>query len=387
MAWTDIRYRCGHRDRIQMYGPGRDRDARIWAYGQRLCSACWRELMNARADKPATPIAIFRRSTASEGELIISRAWDCWAPLMVRGYRMREEEDERQDPLAPWWQPRMGKVWVRTVTPAELEEEIDWLKNTVGARFPQLEPKKPATAPVIPRAFKRIEMSPGAHERIAVASDTIRKALRGAKKPYIAFSGGKDSTVVMALVHSIRPEAPVIWSDDELEYPETVSLMMASQARLGALFRSTLGFATHAGWFVPWSDRPFWREPLPGAERIGMSMEEWAQQEGYDLTFLGLRGDESRNRASFLAVAGPNYRRTTGRVSCPIWNWSDEDVFAFLGMGTIPYNAAYDRFEAMDLPLELRRVGPLPLCPRLTLAVGWPDLLAGLESRYGPRWG
>ena len=40
------------------------------------------------------------------------------------------------------------------------------------------------------------------------------------EKVYVAFSGGKDSTVLLHLVRSIYPEVPAVFSDTGLEYPE-----------------------------------------------------------------------------------------------------------------------------------------------------------------------
>jgi hypothetical protein len=37
---------------------------------------------------------------------------------------------------------------------------------------------------------------------------------------YISFSGGKDSTVLLHLVHSMYPDVPAVFVDTGLEYPE-----------------------------------------------------------------------------------------------------------------------------------------------------------------------
>lgn len=37
---------------------------------------------------------------------------------------------------------------------------------------------------------------------------------------YVAFSGGKDSTVLLHLVRSLYPEVPAVFVDTGLEYPE-----------------------------------------------------------------------------------------------------------------------------------------------------------------------
>ena len=37
---------------------------------------------------------------------------------------------------------------------------------------------------------------------------------------YVAFSGGKDSTVLLDIVRKIHPEVPAVFVDTGLEYPE-----------------------------------------------------------------------------------------------------------------------------------------------------------------------
>lgn len=41
MAWYPITYRCGHEDRIQIYGPVKDRQWKADRSADRLCRDCW----------------------------------------------------------------------------------------------------------------------------------------------------------------------------------------------------------------------------------------------------------------------------------------------------------------------------------------------------------
>jgi hypothetical protein len=198
--------------------------------------------------------------------------------------------------------------------------------------------------------------------------------------------------VTLALCAAIRDDVVAAWSDDELEYPESITLMAGLQQALGAQFVVSLGFAQHAGWFTPWSSRPYWRDPLPGALRAGMDHDDWMALRGHDLTVLGTRAEESQQRRRWLlAHAAGNaglyrVRSGTGLRCCPIWEWSADDVWALIAGWRLPYNRAYDVLEAIGVPRHRQRVGPLPLTPRAYLADGWPELLARLEARYGPRW-
>jgi len=230
--------------------------------------------------------------------------------------------------------------------------------------------------------------SDGFQQRLASAMVIARMALSQSRKPYIAYSGGKDSLAVTAIVHTVAPDVELLWSDDELEYPETVEHMTRLAHVAGSQLTVTLGWAKHAGWFRPWHEEPSWREPLPGSLRIEQDIDEYQGEQGYDLVFLGLRAAENRRRRDWLLQAGHTYRNGRGvRTKCnPIYDWSSDDVWALIAGWHLPYNRAYDVLADMGRHRNSWRLGPLPLAPRITLEYGWPELLAHLELRYGRRW-
>lgn len=220
------------------------------------------------------------------------------------------------------------------------------------------------------------------------ATATIRKALVGKRRPYVAVSGGKDSAAVAHLVMTIRPDVTLHWTDDELEYPETVDLMAGYRATYGDQLVISCGRSAHAGWFTPWTDAPYWRDTLSGTYRKILPADDWMAARGHDVTFLGTRGLESQDRARWLDEHGPLYRVTsgTGLRCCPIWDWPTDYVYQYLEREGVPLNPVYDRLAEIGVELERRRVGPLPLVPRDYLVNGWDSLLAKLEDRYGKHW-
>lgn len=213
--------------------------------------------------------------------------------------------------------------------------------------------------------------------RVARARALIENALaRPGIAPWcVAFSGGKDSAVALDLVRARAPDIPVAWMDDGWDYPETIQFIEETERRLG---RRILRIE------VPVS-APFWKTtPYPGddparAHPVDMSLDDW--QRSYSV-FIGLRAGESNDRRRTLRRNGPLYYNKSWQhwQCCPLADWDDMDVWAYIVAHDLPYNAVYDRLASMDVPLKYRRVGPLTAYmvwqygAVSTLRQGWPDL-------------
>lgn len=68
-----------------------------------------------------------------------------------------------------------------------------------------------------------IEQKKSLFYKIEVAKQVIKEALFVATNPAVAFSGGKDSTVLLHLVRQIKPGIIVIYGNTGVEFPECVS--------------------------------------------------------------------------------------------------------------------------------------------------------------------
>ena len=54
MAWYDVKFSCGHEERMQLYGPTKDRYRKIEYFErQGLCRACWEEQRRIDAEAKA----------------------------------------------------------------------------------------------------------------------------------------------------------------------------------------------------------------------------------------------------------------------------------------------------------------------------------------------
>lgn len=233
---------------------------------------------------------------------------------------------------------------------------------------------------------------PSFRAKVRSAETIVARACTSATSWYVAFSGGKDSLVVLDLVRRQHPHVIVNWSDDELEYDEQPQYIIDLAAAWHLDLRVTLGHAEHGGWFRPWRSEPYWRDPVPGALWIGERIETWSARQGWGGSFVGLRKQEASHRRWYLTAKGRLHATATagqysGQWRCnPLANWSVDDVWAYIANRTLPYNPVYDRLAAIGVPRAAQRVGPLPLTPGWILRAGWPDLFRRLVARYGQRW-
>jgi phosphoadenosine phosphosulfate reductase len=220
----------------------------------------------------------------------------------------------------------------------------------------------------------------GFQRKVDHALDIIRLA----PPPYVAFSGGKDSLVALALARQIYKYPTAMWCDDELEYPEQETYIPDVCAHMGVDLVVMQGGSTHADWFRPWTDTPFWRQPSPYMIWDDRHPSWWAMEHGYEATILGLRRDESIKRRLYLSKKHEVYQVKTGMVMChPIAGWTLNDIWAAIVAWNLTYNPVYDRLTEIGVPLSKQRVGPLPLSNAGHLREGWPEMYSRLVARYG----
>ncbi len=209
--------------------------------------------------------------------------------------------------------------------------------------------------------------------RLSQARLHIRKALALGVAGYVALSGGKDSTVIYALVREQMPSIPAVWSDDEWWLPETLEYIQRLQGR-GLDVRQIRTNAWHSDLLVVTGEY----DGIP----------DYAQQQGWSLCFLGLRQEESSARRVHLRTKGPLFYAQGNKAwQCnPIHNWTWRDVWAYIVWLGVDYNKAYDRLEEIGVPPERQRVGPLAVERALgygqleILKRGWPDLYNKFSS-------
>jgi phosphoadenosine phosphosulfate reductase len=209
-------------------------------------------------------------------------------------------------------------------------------------------------------AFRLRVFTPEFRRKCAIARKRVRTALeriardqlrRGDSRAlgYVAFSGGKDSTVVLDLVLAANPSIDICWYDDGWDYPETLEFLEATEARLGKHILR-----------VTYPPEHLWAGADPDREHPS-DMLAHEINDRYASVFLGLRAQESGMRRWLFAGRGYLYWHKGDKQwhCCPIYDWSVADVWAYIAEHELPYNAVYDRLAELGVPLEQRRVGPL----------------------------
>lgn len=204
--------------------------------------------------------------------------------------------------------------------------------------------------------------------RVLEAERIIRQAMAVIDKPVIAWSGGKESTIlahivcvkmglrvpVMSLFTDLEPpgtraymDACVKAWDLDMEYvepPVSFWQYLVDHAHEIDIHSAVTTGHTHVG--------KIWDE----------TMERWWQQSGYTGMLWGLRDEESRARKINTKRRGVLYQNTDGRWKCaPFSSWEGRDVYAYCAAHGVDLHPLYRciRYNAKD-PSRVRKAMWIP---------------------------
>ena len=171
-------------------------------------------------------------------------------------------------------------------------------------------------------------------EKVEEARSIIQRALQTCKKPYVAFSGGKDSLCVLHLVSSIQKDVFVIhWDYGRYFIPRELHEEILEIAK---------GLSPNVMVFT--SER-YEKEKRQAYNVLG---EEFFEKvvpkllsKGFDCVFLGLRKEESSSRR--VRIKNKVFI-TPIREIYPIANWSWLDVWAYIASNNIRYLSIYNKY-------------------------------------------
>jgi len=202
------------------------------------------------------------------------------------------------------------------------------------------------------------------------AKDRIRDAFRQntGKKFCVTFSGGKDSSTVLHLVHEVMGEfgikrIPVLFLDQEVEAPQTIEYTRkvmnydwVEPYWIQCFFQEWN--ASKGDWFNVWGPGEKWVRDkessgtitdiiYPKHQYFSETLDSCMEYHfGKDLvTFNGMRIEESPKRRRLLSRNGgtPVWSKNDKRLTlCPIWDWSANDVWYYIFSNRFEYCKLYN---------------------------------------------
>lgn len=236
---------------------------------------------------------------------------------------------------------------------------------------------------------------------LEAARDRISKAFDGFERFYIAFSGGKDSSVMTHLVmdEAIKRGVKVglLYIDFEAQYQDTIAHVqeMFDMYRdhidphwccVPMLLRNAL--TNYEPRWLCWDEscRDSWIREMPENDYVkhadaypfqpsGMEFEEfvvlfgeWYGQGEKTAGFIGIRAQESLHRYCAIAtwekrnLTFNGHRWTTKIIAdtynvYPIYDWLTEDLWRYHGLNPDkPHNRVYDKMQMAGVPLSQQRL-------------------------------
>lgn len=211
---------------------------------------------------------------------------------------------------------------------------------------------------------------PAFRQKLKFAQSMVGKFLSG-NKAYVAFSGGKDSTVVLDLARHKDKNILAVFGDDEWILPETARIIKKTSNVL-----KVKSSGKHTEWFESYKDS--------GVKDIPKYMKKL----GYNACLLGLRADENAYRKKYLKLYGLVYASKRQKQCNPLAWWTVRDIWAYIFSKGIAYNNAYKILTQLNVEFHRQRIGPfanekvLQYGQLSILRRGWPALFAKFADKY-----
>lgn len=171
----------------------------------------------------------------------------------------------------------------------------------------------------------------------------IQEFLTACKKPYLSWSGGKDSTLLLWLTLKEKPDIEVVYFDADSCLPDGWEYMQRIVSKWKLNFRVVktrplLDVLAEYGLDHPGIDYRTMKATVyePVKQLVA---------EGYDGSIVGLRAQESRSRTWAAKKHGELFwNKGYGYWECwPLLHWRKEEVWLYIDYYRIPYHPAYDK--------------------------------------------
>lgn len=184
---------------------------------------------------------------------------------------------------------------------------------------------------------------------------------------YMAVSGGKDSTVMMHLVSSLKLGIKSMSIKDDMDYPGEKEYITKTANFMGVELDIIEPNFSLQDWLSVNGDAYSIDSNFHGrmsefSQKAFYSIvESYSNNEGRPGVYLGLRSHESKGRAANRASHGPIYKKNNGETVCqPICDFEDRDVYAYAFSNKIELFDVYRCVRLADNPAKVRKSWWLP---------------------------
>lgn len=181
-------------------------------------------------------------------------------------------------------------------------------------------------------------------DKVETAIARIKEYCTG-KKVLCAFSGGKDSQCCYHLLKEAGVPFTAQYSITRFEPPELMEFIRKNYPDV--TFRRAYKMSLFS---------QIKRYGLPNRFFRWCCDAKHVKTEGFDIAVIGVRSAESSRRAKNWRMFGQKQDRTY--YLCPIIDWTEDDVWAYLNSNQIPhcrlYDEGYDRIGCVLCPLSVK---------------------------------
>ena len=205
--------------------------------------------------------------------------------------------------------------------------------------------------PILANCYRRT-LTREWQSRVARAKQDIERWLHLCQRPAVSVSGGKDSTALLHLVRSVRPDVLAIRADPPNPLPERAEHVAA------------LHVVSGGPWEVveyPWDVDAVLRGDIRYPENLKIRvLQALHRRLGLDGLALGIRASESSQRRKTLHSRGTVYQLADHSWRCcPLAWWTALDVIGYLlRQQDYPLNPVYTHTRRMpEANLEHLRDG------------------------------
>ena len=177
--------------------------------------------------------------------------------------------------------------------------------------------------------------------------------------PWLGWSAGKDSTSLAALCVQLGLSPRVFAQKDDLDYPGEeayIRNLAGMTLRVDMIRPPDSVFEAYVRQVAdPTTEIHARGTAISDAYFYGL-LDRHRREHDYHHVLLGLRAEESSARNVNRASHGWDYTRASGlRVSCPLADWSDLDVHAYLASRDVPLLPVYLCIDPGAGPLRIRK--------------------------------